>query len=190
LLVLLQAGGCSMSADFGRPQGVLTSVLAVLALVLGGAGLFFGLSASKMKTQLNERIAAMEENITAASQQAQAANTQLRQLDVSTQRALITLGTKMQMMDAKLTPPTNATVTATAVTHGPTGAGTPPAAGTARVATATAAGTYVIKSGDTLGKVAVKHGTTSDALIKLNPGLDPRRLKVGTQIKVPAAATR
>ena len=43
---------------------------------------------------------------------------------------------------------------------------------------------YTIQSGDTLGSVAVKENTTVDALLRLNPGIDPHALHVGQRIRV------
>ncbi len=52
-------------------------------------------------------------------------------------------------------------------------------------ATSTTAGrTYTIQSGDTLGGVAAKENTTVDELLRLNPGIDPKTLHVGQQIRV------
>jgi LysM repeat protein len=43
---------------------------------------------------------------------------------------------------------------------------------------------YVIKRGDTLEIVADKYGTTVEALVELNPGIDPVALTVGQRIRV------
>jgi LysM repeat protein len=167
----------AMSADFGRPQGMVTSVMAIVALVLGAAALYFGVSASKMKVELNERIAALQQDLATASQQAQGAALQVRQLDGKTEGVLIAIGTKLRAIEAKLAPPPPAPVTAGAVAPAAPGA-----------AAAGAAGSYAIQSGDTPEKIAKKFKTTADALLKANPGLDARRMKVGAKIKVPAAA--
>jgi nucleoid-associated protein YgaU len=48
--------------------------------------------------------------------------------------------------------------------------------------------TYTIKSGDTLGKIAqAELGGSSKwkQIVDANPGLDPRKLKVGQVIKLP-----
>lgn len=62
----------------------------------------------------------------------------------------------------------------------------PPAAGAAA-----APATYVIKEGDTLGGIA-RRTLGSEAkweeLVKLNPGLDPKRLKIGTTIRLSGSA--
>jgi LysM repeat protein len=50
--------------------------------------------------------------------------------------------------------------------------------------TTTAARYYTIESGDTLGSVALKENTTVDALLRLNPGINPQALHVGQQIRV------
>lgn len=46
------------------------------------------------------------------------------------------------------------------------------------------AGEYVIKPGDTVAKIAKRHGFTIDEFLALNPGLEPRRLKVGQHVTV------
>ena len=51
--------------------------------------------------------------------------------------------------------------------------------------------TYVIRSGDTLGAIARRTlGAESrwEELVKLNPGLDPKRLKIGTTIRLAGSA--
>jgi len=48
-----------------------------------------------------------------------------------------------------------------------------------------AARTYTIKSGDTPASIARSNGVTVTALMAANPGLDPRRLKVGKTIQLP-----
>ncbi len=48
------------------------------------------------------------------------------------------------------------------------------------------AGTYTIRSGDTLWHVASRLGVSLDDLLAVNPELDPRRLRPGMVINVPA----
>jgi Tfp pilus assembly protein FimV len=43
---------------------------------------------------------------------------------------------------------------------------------------------YSVRSGDTLGTIADRFGTTVDALLVLNPGIDPRALRVGQSLRV------
>jgi Tfp pilus assembly protein FimV len=43
---------------------------------------------------------------------------------------------------------------------------------------------YSVRSGDTLGTIAERFGTTVDGLLALNPGIDPRALRVGETLRV------
>jgi LysM repeat protein len=45
---------------------------------------------------------------------------------------------------------------------------------------------HKVKSGDTFGKMAKEYGVSSKAIISANPNLDPRRLKVGQSVLIPA----
>jgi LysM repeat protein len=48
--------------------------------------------------------------------------------------------------------------------------------------------TYEVKSGDTLGSIAIAHGTTVQAISGMNDITDPKTLRAGTVIKIPAAS--
>jgi LysM repeat protein len=43
---------------------------------------------------------------------------------------------------------------------------------------------YLVQSGDTLGSIAQKYSVTVDALMTLNPGIDPTALTIGQKIRV------
>jgi len=47
-------------------------------------------------------------------------------------------------------------------------------------------GTYSVKSGDTPRAIARKYGVSVDALMAANPGLNPKRLKIGQSITIPS----
>ena len=47
---------------------------------------------------------------------------------------------------------------------------------------------YAVKKNDSLAKIAKAKGVTLKALQEANPGVDPRKLKVGQKIQVPAPA--
>jgi LysM repeat protein len=47
-------------------------------------------------------------------------------------------------------------------------------------------GTYTVKSGDSLAKIARANGVTLAEIVAANPGVDPKRLKVGQKINLPA----
>lgn len=78
---------------------------------------------------------------------------------------------------AATTAPTQATTRAAAPT-------TTQAPATTEAATTTGDEFYEIQSGDTLETVAAEYGTTVDALVELNPGIDPRTLSIGQRIRV------
>ncbi len=46
------------------------------------------------------------------------------------------------------------------------------------------ASTYVIAPGDTLAVIAQRYGTTVEALIALNPDVDPVNLRIGQRLNV------
>ena len=49
---------------------------------------------------------------------------------------------------------------------------------------------YTIKSGDTLYKLArIKYNTTVDAIMRLNPGINPNNLQIGQVICIPEGTT-
>jgi Tfp pilus assembly protein FimV len=48
----------------------------------------------------------------------------------------------------------------------------------------TSAPGYSVRSGDTLGAIADRLGTTVDELLALNPGIDPRALRVGQTLRL------
>jgi Tfp pilus assembly protein FimV len=48
----------------------------------------------------------------------------------------------------------------------------------------TRASAYSVRSGDTLATIAERFGTTIDELLVLNPGIDPRALRVGQPLRV------
>lgn len=52
---------------------------------------------------------------------------------------------------------------------------------------AVALATYKIKKGDTLAKIASANGITMKALTDANPGLDPKKLQIDKELKLPAA---
>jgi LysM repeat protein len=43
---------------------------------------------------------------------------------------------------------------------------------------------YRVQEGDTLESIASDHGTTVEALLELNPGIDPVALNIGQRIRV------
>jgi LysM repeat protein len=56
----------------------------------------------------------------------------------------------------------------------------PPAATVPR----TGAATVVVRAGDTLDGIARTTGTSVEAILRLNPGIDPEALRVGQRVRV------
>ena len=50
--------------------------------------------------------------------------------------------------------------------------------------------THTVAAGDTLARIAKRQGTPYELLVRLNPGLDPRRLAVGQRLAVLEARTQ
>lgn len=48
---------------------------------------------------------------------------------------------------------------------------------------------YVIASGDTLGALSHRNGISLKALLDANPGINPKKLKVGQKVQIPAGAS-
>lgn len=186
--------------------------LALLAIVLGGAGLYFGLTA-------NQQLAPIAESIDAGSSSAARIDKQLSSLEtrlaeVSAQNNELTKtverlrvygsqseqvakqaasGVKSNREElVKLAQKMNELATSGAPGPAParvsSGGGSGGSGGDSAgpPATSGAASTYVIKSGDTFAKIASQQGVSLDALLAANPGTDPRRLSIGQTIKIPA----
>lgn len=49
-------------------------------------------------------------------------------------------------------------------------------------------GTYTVKKGDILGRISEAHGIRLHQLLSANPGLNPRRLQIGTVLNIPGQA--
>ena len=69
----------------------------------------------------------------------------------------------------------------------PASPATPPTpAPTPKTTKAPAARSHVVKSGDTPATIARQHNVKVEALLAANPGLDPKRLKIGQTLTIPA----
>jgi len=86
--------------------------------------------------------------------------------------------------------PTPGSVDTTVVVPPPGAPATPVVAPSTPVVappTPAVAETYVIKKGDTLGAIAKAEGVNLNDLMAANPGIDPKRLRIGQEIHIPAA---
>ncbi|WP_322795091.1 LysM peptidoglycan-binding domain-containing protein [Tepidiforma sp.] len=81
--------------------------------------------------------------------------------------------------------PTPQPGTPAATTAPGTATASPAASPTAQATPTPSARVYTVKSGDTLFQIALDNGTTVDAILAVNPGLDPDTLTVGMEIRLP-----
>lgn len=170
-------------------------IAAVIALVLGIASL---VQISKVKKQLGDvdvaglsaRVDATEAKAGTASTDARSANNNVRNLQTAMEREI---GTQLADIRGNITRIEDlakqaAERTASLSTRPARVESAAPTSGpTAGPATGVLAddGTYVIKTGDNFGKIAAHVGATIAEIQAANPGVDPRRLRVGQKIIVP-----
>ena len=80
-------------------------------------------------------------------------------------------------MPTPVAPPPPPSITPSSVAPGGLASPTPsPSAGR----------TYKVRKGDTYYSIASRHKTTMNALKEANPGVDPRRLQLNQELKIPA----
>ncbi len=158
----IEQGGSSSGSS-------ITIGLAIIAIALGGVGLYLGISGRGQENAQNNRISELEQQVERLGGASEELTGQIRGLHSSTRSALQEVSAQMNQLREDLS------------TRAPAAAS--PASSSAP---AQASGkTYVIRSGDVLGKVAKQQGTTTDAILKANPGLNANRLKVGQTINLP-----
>ncbi len=182
--------------------------LSILAVVLGGAGLYFGLTANQRLTPISESMEAGTSSTARLEKGVAGLETKLAELGAQTvelkkaldrtrvysnqsERAVKTLaGNVQENRDeiVKMAGRLNEMISGGArLQSGNSGSGE--AAATAGASTTGQAsgpgGTYTIQSGDTFAKVASKTGVGLQALLDANPGTDPRRLRIGQVINLP-----
>ncbi len=192
--------------DSGSGFGALLPMgLGLLGLVLGGAGLYFGLGAKSQLGTVSTEQAALREQIAQVDGKLPGISAQIQTLQANGPEALRTeLTQKMETLVsainenrrelnetrtslaavAKATPARASGKTADVATTGGAATPVPAHSGPADTAPA-AAGTHTIAKGEYFATVAKKYGVPVAALEKLNPGVDSRKLKVGQSIKVP-----
>ena len=187
-------------------SNMIPIALAVLALVLGGAGLYFGLTANQRLTPLNATLEAgatgtaqLQKSIDQLEIEITELSAQLSDLQSSSKRNAAYANQRDQAIK-KLASEINATreqiiktaeslneLAASGVRRAAPAASASPSATPSADSPAepTPPGVYVIESGDTFGKIATKTGVSLDALLAANPDAAPRRLSIGQQITIP-----
>lgn len=183
--------------------------LSILAIVLGVAGLYFGLTANSRLNPISE---SMEAGSSSAARIEKAlAATETKMVELSSrvddlkkaldrvrvygsqnERAVKQMASavkenreEMVKLAEGLNKLASGGVTRAATTASASTASSSDASSTATPAAVATDGTYKIQAGDNFGKIAKKLGVGLQELLDANPGKDPRRLTIGTVINVP-----
>ncbi len=187
--------------------------LALLAIVLGGAGLYFGVAANQQlapltdsidegnstAAELDKQIASLDSRISELSAQNEQLKSSLQRLGressqtlrtakqaesgvTANREELVKLAQAMQQLANSATSRRASALTSSASSTSSSGE----TESIGEAAPAGSATTYKIRAGDTFGKIASEKGVSLDALLNANPDADPRRLRIGQEINIPA----
>lgn len=198
--------------DDVQPSGNMIPIaIAVLGIVLGTAGLYFGFNANK---RLNTMDASMQNSVTSTAEiekavtfydariaelenqieeQAKIIN-RLRVYSSQSEQKIKELtgewdkNRELTVKIVKQLNAINARISQPKAVAKDSSAQTAQTSGSVNKPSARAetGRTYVIVSGDTFGKIAAKFGVSLQAIIDANPNADPRRLAIGQKIIIPA----
>lgn len=191
-------------------SGMIPLIVAIIAVVLGGVGLYLGYSAQKrvsdlesgltegstsvaeMERRLQQATARLSEvatKVDTAASDLDALRTRFRILGTQTQEGLTAFGNEINAnreaiakLNQNLVEIASAAPRRTTTTATTAAA---PADNGDSPTTGAARRTYTIESGDTFQRIAREHNVTLQALLDANPDADPRRLRIGTEIVIP-----
>jgi hypothetical protein len=190
-------------------SGMIPLIVAIIAVVLGGVGLYLGYSAQKrvsdlesgltegstsvaeMERRLQQATARLSEvatKVDTAASDLDALRTRFRILGTQTQEGLTAFGNEINANReaiAKLNQNLVEIASAAPRRTTTTAAAVAPADNGESPTTGAARRTYTIQSGDTFQRIAREHNVTLQALLDANPDADPRRLRIGTEIVIP-----
>jgi LysM repeat protein len=153
--------------------------IAIIGVLLGGAGLYAALSGRGTDRAQDDRIAELEQRADRMSGALEELNGQIRGLHNNTRTALQSLNDQLNQMRQE----TRTARSAPAQAPAPAAAPSPSPAPASSAAAPTK--TYTVRAGDLIAKIARDNNTTVDAILKANPGLNPNRIKVGQVINLP-----
>lgn len=164
----------NMDSSGSSLSSYVVTGLAILGIALGGVGLYVGLSGRSAEQQRENRLSEVEQKVDRLGGASEELNNSIRGLYSSTRQSLDGLAEQINALREELKPRIPAPAPAAAASAA-TQDGAPSASGK----------TYAVRAGDLLGKIAKSHGTSVDAILKVNPGLNPARMKVGQVINLP-----
>lgn len=167
------------------------SILPIAGVIVGGLALVLAIVAlvklsTLQKTVLAQadevaKISSVESEARSASAAAAKAGSDLTSLRQGIQAPFDQIGTAIGEIKARVTVVEEAQKARAAA---PAAKGVKGAPGVV-TGTVDASGNYSVAPGDTVSKIAKKFATSVDALEAENPGLDPKKLKVGQKVKIP-----
>ena len=190
---------------------LLPLAFVLLAVLLGGAGLYLGLTAKQQLVPLTKSVDEGSSSAVHINKQLSKIDTRINELSAQNAKLKETI----QRLGRESSQALRETKQAFAGVQSNRGelielaqnisqlatSGAVPIASSSRVeATSTgsetsaidnftssrSASTYEIQPGDTFGKIASQKGVRLDALLEANPDADPRRLRIGKEINIPA----
>lgn len=185
---------------------VIPLALAVLAIFIGGAGLYFGFNASQRLSALEEAGSVSAGATAEVSKAVDKLDTRVRELAAGTdeirssvKRSSVYRNQTEQGLK-KVVEEVNANreqilKNAKSINELAAGGARPVPAPTAAAASGDGGGpapapgqgrTYRIQPGDTFAKVAAREGVSLQALLDANPAADPYRLAIGQEIVIPS----
>lgn len=202
----------TMENEAPQRSDLIPIALAILAIVLGGAGLYFGLTANQRLTPISESInegsssaARIDKQISNLETQLVATGALLKETESSLGRirsytnlneqklkelasAINEDREQIKMLAEKINElaKQGVQVASSAPTSNPSTANKTADSEVAPPQSNGAVGVYSIQSGDTFAKIASSQGVSLQSLLDANPDADPRRLRIGQEIKIPS----
>ena len=201
----------SLDSTDSRPLGssFLPVALALAGILLGAVSLYFGVTAQNKPSPsldalgMDDRIESLELRLEALSAENQALKNGLAKVAQQTQTALTQVGREISTIHhqhaesretmgklAGVVRPVEkkSSVAPSTVTSGASLVKAAPAPAQSNTQSKFSGTAYTIQPGDTLAKLARRYSLPLQTLLDANPNINPKALKVGQVVKVPAGA--
>jgi LysM repeat protein len=164
-----------------KPSVIL--VFALIALAIGGIGLYFGLSAKNQLAQLELSVANVGQTAERAVSAAEQGDKNTAKLKQEVQNVLTQMSADMSSLQQQFCEMTNRTSKVKEAAG--TGEGKKGEKGKAEKLAKPADGMYKLEKGDSVPKIAKKFGISQNALMVANPTLEADKLTPGKKIRIP-----
>ena len=186
---------------------IAVCILAVISLILGTIALR---SITSLKSQIGDvggfaaRLDAIETSSRKASDDSRKAVSRIATMGADTQRAfdnvgkeLATLRTSVNRFTIEMSGPGGTTASGGSRSSSKTSTTRPSTSSSSSSTSSTGSepavpttgldsdGTYTIKAGDTFARLSGQFGVSLQAIEAANPGVDPRRLRIGQKVFIP-----